>query len=553
MTSSLDSRAKDLVRIGDGLHSKRASLLTLWQDVAENFYPERADFTTTRYTGQEFASHLMSSYPVQARRDLGNMFASMLRPRSTNKPWFEIHVQDDEVDERDDARAWLEWATGVQRRAMYDPVACMTKATNQADHDFVTFGQAILELRTNSALDALLYRTWHLRDGAWLENEGGRVDCMHLNWAPTVRQLVKMFPGKLHREVAKCADKEPDREIKCRRVVVPRDEYGYRDGRAPRAGYYSLYIDLENQHVMEEGPISRFPYIVPRWQTIAGCQYARSPATEIVLPDARSLQTFTRVLMEAGEKAADPPMIAVQEALRSDFATYAGGVTWADAEYDERLGDVLRPLNADYRGLPFGENMAKDMREAIASGFYINKITLPPDIGDMTAYETRKRIEEHVRSAAPLFEPVEEEYTARLCEGTFEELMANGAFGSIEDMPEVLRDKTLRFNFTSPLREAEDEMKARRFVEGAEILKTAAEIDPAQIQNVNITKVTREALRGLGFPADWLNPEEAVDVAREQAAQAAQTQAIAQQADAAVEIAGKVGPAVDGLAKAGVR
>ena len=38
----------------------------------------------------------------------------------------------------------------------------------------------------------------------------------------------------------------------------------------------------------------------------------------------------------------EPKVVAVQEALRSDLALYAGGLSWIDGEYDERLGEVLR-------------------------------------------------------------------------------------------------------------------------------------------------------------------------------------------------------------------
>jgi len=77
----MKQRVRDLIEQGDKLFSKRSGLMSFWQDVAENFYPERADFTTTRTMGEDFAAHLMSGYPVLVRRDLANNLSSMLRPR----------------------------------------------------------------------------------------------------------------------------------------------------------------------------------------------------------------------------------------------------------------------------------------------------------------------------------------------------------------------------------------------------------------------------------------------------------------------------------------
>ena len=102
---------------GDQLFGKRGNLLTLWQDIAENFYPERADFTTVRNVGDELARNLMTSYPVIARRDLGNAFSAMLRPSA--KDWFKISTN--RPDKEDTlAKQWLEWVTKLMKRAMYD-------------------------------------------------------------------------------------------------------------------------------------------------------------------------------------------------------------------------------------------------------------------------------------------------------------------------------------------------------------------------------------------------------------------------------------------------
>jgi len=45
----------------------------------------------------------------------------------------------------------------------------------------------------------------------------------------------------------------------------------------------------------------------------------------------------------------------------------------------------------------------------LAEAFYINKLRLPPPQGDMTAFEVGQRVEEYVRAALPLFEPMDQE------------------------------------------------------------------------------------------------------------------------------------------------
>ena len=155
-------------------------------------------------------------------------------------------------------------------------------------------------------------------------------------------------------------------------------------------------------------------YIIPRWQTVAGSQYAYSPASVIAISDARMLQQMTLTLMEAGQKADDPPMMAVGDAIQGGVNLFAGGITYLDAEYDERTGEALRPLPLDKSGLQWGDAREQKVRELITEAFYLNQIQLPELKGDMTAFETQKRVEEYIRRALPLFEPMETEYNLSL-------------------------------------------------------------------------------------------------------------------------------------------
>ena len=72
--------ATNLKEQGDRLFTQKQPLDLRNQDIAENFYPERADFTVNRSIGADFAEHLTTGYPSMVRRDLGNSFGSMLRP-----------------------------------------------------------------------------------------------------------------------------------------------------------------------------------------------------------------------------------------------------------------------------------------------------------------------------------------------------------------------------------------------------------------------------------------------------------------------------------------
>ena len=517
----MDERAKEALRIGDAEFGKKKKIDSLWQEIALNFYPERADFTNERAEGDEYADHLFSSFPVLARRELGNLFAANLRDRS-NK-WFSIHVDDEELDEGDAERAFLESLTEIQWRLMYAKGTQFVRATKEADHDFAAFGNAVIWYGINSGGDGLLYRNYHLRDCAWSENADGEIDCLHRNWEPTARQLKQMFPTTVSEQVTRACEKDPQQIFKCRHVVMPSRLYHYKSKSGKQFPFIELFIERDTMTILSEIGLNYFPFVVPRWQTVSGSVYGISMATMTILPDGRTIQVMMRTLREAGEKYVDPPMIAIADAIRGDYALYAGGVTVADMEYDERLGEVLRPIAQDRGGMPIGMELATALKEDIRSGFFLDKIIMNPVSGkEMTAFEFGNHLQQQIRQTAPIFEPITEGYSDPLCDGTFQLLMANGAF-PVQAMPPSIQGRDIKFKFRSPLAEMEEQRDAQIYGQVLTgIVTPAAQVDPAQLEQVDLTVATRDAMRAAGWKQKWFKPLEAIEQRQQQVAQEAE-------------------------------
>ena len=509
--------SKKLAEQAQFLFGKKSSLNTLWQEIADNFYVERATFTMSRSLGQDFASHITTSYPLTCRRELGNQFSTMLR--NTARPWFHPsrrHVK----KEGHEVKAYLEGWEEIQRRAMYDQRSLFVKSTKMADHDFAAFGQCAISVEMNRHADGLLYRCWHLRDMCWQENEEGQIGFVARKWKPTAQTLVRTFKN-VDPKIVAIAEKNPFEEIEVLHMVVEADMYDGNAGGRPR---WSIWYDCANQREMDVTPIWGRHYIIPRWQTVSDSQYSYSPATVCALPDARLLQAMTWTLLEAGEKTANPPMIATQDAVRSDVALYAGGLTWVSEEYDERLGDALRPLTQDFRGYQIGVQLNENTRAMLHRSFYLDALTLPQRAPEMTAYEVGQRVQEYIRAAMPLFEPVEQEYNAALCDETFDILWRSGAFGNPASWPKELQGASIDFTFESPLHDAIEQAKGHKFMEAGQLIASAVALDPEAAYVPNAVVALRDALSGVGCPAEWMNDEETVKQRSDEAKQQAQQQ-----------------------------
>lgn len=532
---------KQLKEVIEKLFTERQTFMILCQEIADNFYPERADFTVRKTHGSEFAADLMTSYPQLTRRDLGDQIGTMLRP--TDKEWFKM-APEDKDRENNEAKRWLERTANAQRRAMYDRRALFTRATKEGDHDFASFGQCVISVRLNKNADSLLYRNWHIRDVAWKENEEGKIGLIARKWKPYARDLVALFKN-VDDKVTRTASKQPFTKINCFHIICDEDMY---DEDSQGRPYWSIFYDNENDKVMEAVPVWNQEYVIPRWQTVSGSQYAFSPATITALPDARLIQSMTYALLEAGEKAVNPPMIATQDVVRSDVSIYARGITWVSEEYDERMGDALRPIPQDLRGLPFGDNMAMDSRELINQAFYLNKLTLPERAPEMTAYEVGQRIQEYIRGALPIFEPMEMEYNGGLCEMSFDVLMRAGAFGSVHDVPPSLQGQDVQFKFESPLHDAIEQQKGQKFLEGKALLAEAVDIDPSARFMIDTSTALRDALAGVGVPSEWINSKITVEEMVAQERQQEQAVATLETMQQGADVAATVGEAKKALA-----
>lgn len=552
----MDTRAKELLRQGDALFSDRSSLMSLWQEQADNFYVERADFTRIRSIGMDFTSHLMTSFPLMVRRDLGNAISSMLRPRG--QVWLSLHSSHEEREDQQ-SKEWLQWAGGLQWRAMYDRAAQFVRATKEGDHDFASFGQCVISHELNRARDTLLFRCWHLRDTVWAESYDGKIGTVHRKWKPFACDLVKQFNGlpgvSLDSKLIDRANKEPYSKVECRHIILEGDRYtelSASTGKKWRTPFVSIYLDVENEAVIQEVGLYSKMYTIPRWQTVSGSQYAYSPATVAALPDARLIQAITRTLLEAGEKAVNPPMLAVRNAVRSDINIYAGGVTTVDAVFDGKLQEVLAPISQDFRGLPQGTAIQQDIREMLKAAFYLDKLVLPQQGPQMTAFQVAQLVQEYIRNALPLFEPMEDEYNGSLCEDTFNLMMRNGAFGSYADIPQPLRGQSVQFRFVSPLTQAIGADKGAKFQQTAESLRVAAELDPDAPKMVDAATALRDTLDGIGIPAKWMLSEQDFGAAKQAGQMQRQLAGAAQETAAGAHVATQVANAKTAMDASGM-
>lgn len=544
-----DSQGRDLLEIDTRMFSAKESVDSLHQEIAEFFYPERANFTTEIVYGEEFASHLTDFYPVLVRRELGDQLGSMVRP--ADRQWFKAAASNKDI-ERDRASAeFLEFMTDVNRAILYSRDSGFRRAAKEADNDFATFGMSWRQVAYNKTRDNLLFKCHHPKNCAGAEGPDGQVWHVHRKCDMTAHVMAHWFGEANLPQPVKDAllKKDTKTTFKLRHVFIPLDIYApYR--KFPKGAKWADIYVTEEGKILQELPAFTFDYIVPRWQTVSGLFYSFSPATIIALPQARMLQRMMMTIIEAGEKQVDPPLIASEDVVTSPIDLSAGGITYIDSEYDERMGQALRPLELG-KNTGLGIDLIRDSRSLLADAFFINKLApLASAQREKTAYETSQIVAEYIRHALPLFEPIEDEDAGRTLDLVTEKVMRAGGYGPVDrngipvDMPDALLGQNITYEFNNSLKEARDRQVINAFQESGALIEMAARMDPSTVAEVDVRTAFRDAFGSVpGSRADWLVDQNQAALARQQMQQQMAEQAGIQQAGQVAEVANTAGQA----------
>lgn len=558
-----DARAKTWLQRAESCWNSFSTIRSYYQRLAEVFYPERRDFLQTDTWGVERYEEIYDSEPIRLRWELANALGAMMRPRG--QEWFKLIAvrseEDQEFDvgdeiDRDDqlVAKWLEHATKRQRDLMYRRRANFASAMSQSDNDYVTFGSAIVRRSLTADGKSLLFSCVHPRDIVWEEGPEGRPDTTYEKIEKPANYWKAALKDNCPPEILRACEYRGEKEQKFTlwRVIVPADRHEWKVQPPRDAEFASLYLFREGaERIVAENWLRVMPYHIRRWMTVSGEPIGRSPCTSIALADTRTLNVAQRSLLEGLEKAVDPPMAASDKIVGNEIVLRAGGIV-----YVEDVDDVRRAIAPIQEGarLDYGMEFTRERRAALSRAFLQNVLKLPQDRA-MTAYEVGERLEEFVRSASPVFEPMEAD-NSELCEGIFSLLLNdfNNRSGAFAPVPERLQGADVLFDFETPLIDAQRKREVAKVRELYTIVSEVMTVYPGASKHVHWDKAMDIILNTFPTALRKSNDEVASDMRDEELIQGGQKTLDAlsrlppeliQQGIATLDSAGEYAPAVD--------
>lgn len=538
---AIDDKLLDILDQGLKLRDNRSNWMSLWQECRDIFLPDAASFTTTETAGQEGRQANYTSLPELARRGLSTAIQAMMRP--DGKRWFKAKPKVVALEGDEQARMWCDLVTAITYNALYDPRANATKVLAEADAGLTSFGTAVVNVGWDAAGKHLTFRGEDLKGAVLLQNKLGKIDAAWIFRTYTLRQVLTLFErdkltAKMKQEL-EGGKVDLEKTFELCHVCIPNEDYkllGFAPGRLP---YASLWFSVSCRELIDKSGYWGFPYITPRWETLAGETYGRSPAMT-ALNDARALLKMESTFLDAGEMATLPPLGAWADLIRGDAQMFSGGLTLFEGHAGfQQSGPPMWPIQMGQ--LPREVLQYMDVKQQrVEAAFFRDILELPrADNEKMTAAEIGARHDQYIRQAAPVFSRIEANYNAPLIERVFAILFREGMF---PDPPESLYGQEIQFEYESPLKTARDRADAFRVMEGLGMIQNmAAGLGPekaAEVQdNIDVDIVVRYLAMKTDLPQIIMTPLQKMLEARDARAKQIKQAQMA-------EMASKLGPAI---------
>ena len=521
---------KSLKRRFDKLKANRQNWETHWQEVADYMLPRKADVTKTRSKGDKRTELIFDSSPLQSVDLLAASLHGMLTNPST--PWFTLRYKDQEIENDDEAKLWLESATD----AMY---VAFNRSNFQQEifelyHDLITFGTACMFVQDDDE-DTLKFSTRHINEIYIAENEKGKVDTVYRLFKMSVRAAFQQFGEAISTSTKGLITKDPYEEISILHAVYPRNDFDPKKQDRKNMPFESVYMEYKNLNELSVAGFKEFPFVVPRYLKASHEIYGRSPAMT-ALPDVKMLNEMSKTTIKAAQKQVDPPLLVPDDGFLLPVRTVPGGLNF----YRSGTRDRIEPLNIGANN-PLGLNMEEQRRNSIRNVFYVNQLMMQQG-PQMTATEVIQRNEEKMRLLGPVLGRLQSELLKPMIDRCFAILLRNNQFAQA---PDFLSGQDIEIEYVSPLAKAQKSTELSSITRAIEILGSLANVAPV-FDYINFDALVKHVADLVGVPQKVLKLQSQVNAEREQQAQLAEQQAQMQQMQQVADAGGKIAP----LAKA---
>lgn len=535
--------ADHTIRRWGELKTIRALYEPEWEEIAKFIRPQRSGFTGLPHEGAGRLKGVFSSTPMIAAEHL----ASGLYGTLTNQaePWMSLTLPDPELADHKPVKLWLDTVSRLILNSFQPAFSPFYPASIQVFQDLVAFGNAC-------SYDELRPEKQRIADLSISPAEicvdvdafGEVVEAVR-RFRVSGRAAVDLFgTRRLPPSILEAAEKgKADRFWFYHHVEPNRD---WKSGALGPRGkpFRSRYVSEIERAVVATGGYEEMPFSYPRWSVDGGATYGQGAAF-IALADARTLNLIEAANLEAGQRAARPPLLAPdRRALPYDVKATPGSVLYGAMTSGGR--QLVQEMTIGRQtGLTL--EMVERKSEQIRDALYWTLMQLVGRTG-MTATEVLERQEEKLRLMAPYLGRSQHEYLVPKVQRRFGMLWRAG---QLPPPPPEISGSRLEVKYRSIAALAAKSRDGAAITRLLADLTPLAQVTPRAFERLDVDALVEALAEARGVPASVLLSREEANAAAEaraQQEQMAQGLAMAEQGADVLQKLAAAGGAMEGAA-----
>lgn len=580
MASDTETRkVKAILERHKKMEQEKNPWLKNYQKIGEMVMTRKQNFTSASTQGEFVTTKLFSGAAGRANHNMSSALLGALWPNGSKS--IQIVAPDDmkeEESETEEVKAFFARVTKTVAEVIDNPLAGFATALDEYMLDQGAFGiSGIAAYETEDEHMPIRFEAVDAKKITISENKYGAVDTVYICKEMTIKQLVATYgEDKVSTVSANMFNKgQLEEKVKVLHAIEPRVDRiigGYGNGNYPIA---SIEIEIDRTHTLREMGFHEMPVFVTRFWKAMGEIYGRSPAMEL-MPEIAELNIQTELIIRAGEKNLNPPIIVSQENIigNGSINTSAGAVNVKRMSgRAEGTGKAVEQI------ITVGEMQSTYKRidvleEIIKNGFLQDRLMDLNNEQRMTLGETNIRNELRGQTLGNIYLRQIIELFAPLIGRVMAVLVARDKFGfgrqtkearkaeffgiPIDTIPDAIFKRMVegkdwyKATFISPAARILRREELTGLMEFIGDMERMAPISPDVMDNVNPDELARTLVELRGAPMKVMRSKEEISKIRQGRAEAQAEQQKLMMAQAQAEIAKTGAMAAQHAAKAGL-
>lgn len=482
------------------LEDGKSLWMDYWQQLGDYFLPYRANFINRLSVGEAFpVSIITDSTPTYSLMLLisalySNLIGTAMRSLTFRHPGRK-------VGKNAKVREWSYESSQIIKSLLLK--SNMTPESIEALTDIALYGTGVLYCEED-AKRVVYFTTIPLRQVCLEQNTRKEVDVVHRKYDLTYAQMMEDFghqnlSSDVQRQLHSSSGIWDDKATVIH-SVFPRTRFSQFKWEHTQLEWVSLYVENATGHVLSEKGYHENPYIVSRWSQYGEEVFGRSIAM-LALPHTKTLYEMIKTVLEAGNKAVDPPTGLEPGLIQGMLDLSAGAVNKINPNARPSWG--IKRLY-DPSGLPFGYQLIENFYVQLGRLFYNDQFQIMPAEG-RTATEALLITQANMRLTAPIMSRQDTEMVRPLFDLVFRIALRTG---SLPPVPDILEEqKGLYLDYISPIERAQRLDEVQSITQALELSAKLGQVFPEIWDKWNADRVVDEINDVLGVSPYVLNSD----------------------------------------------